>query len=255
MGSVAMTLLLARPVLRTGVREPHKGLVLAVFLYAGFVSQTMGLQYTTPSKSAFITGVSVLLVPVLNRWLFKARMRPVVLLGIVLAFIGMFLLTRPDDLRHVNRGDLLTLLCAAAFALYIVFTGRYTRNASISFQELAWCQMVVTFLLSVPPALIWDTPHFAYGTAFYLALVYLGVACSAVALLLQIWAQRYTSAVRTALIFSLEPVFAAMFSYLLMNERLSFAELTGAALILTGVLIGEIPVLKLKTERLPSSNV
>lgn len=216
-------------------------------LYCGFVFQTLGLQYTTPAKSAFITGFSVLLVPVLNLLVFGVRLRRTVATGILLAFAGLYLLTRPADLTQVNRGDVLTFVCATAFAFHIILIGRYA--AGMPYQQLGVLQMVWALALSVPLGLVWETPRLSYPFSFYLALGYLGILSSALAFLVQTRAQQQTSAARTALIFSLEPVFAALASMLFYGERLSAREWLGGALILAGVTIGEIPVLKSKSEQ------
>lgn len=229
------------------------GLAVGIFLYSGFTFQTLGLQYTTPAKSAFITGVSILLVPVFNLFLFRVRFRAAVGMGILLAVIGLYLLTRPDDLAHLNRGDILTFFCAVAFAFHIIFIGRYALRAP--YHRLAVLQIFWSLILSLPLALGAESPRFLYPPSFYLALAYLGILSSAIAFLVQTRAQQYTSAARTALIFSLEPVFAALASTLFYGERLGLADWIGGALILAGVIVGEVPVLKSKSERLVSSNV
>lgn len=221
-----------------------KALVVGLFLYAGFMFQTLGLQHTTPAKSAFITGFSILLVPLLNLAIFRVRFRVLVGLGILVAFTGLYLLTRPDNLNKWNRGDLLTFFCAVSFAFHIIWIGRYTTRTP--YRHLAVLQILCCLIVSIPLALFWEQARFLYPASFYLSLAYLGVLSSALAFLIQTHAQQYTSAARTALIFSLEPVFAALASVLLYREPLTPGEWLGGIMILAGVLVGEVPVLKTK---------
>lgn len=251
----AATLWLLFPQLWRQVRPPtllYSG-VVACFLYGGFTFQTLGLQHTTPAKSAFITAVSILLVPLLNLVIFRVRLRPALALGVALAFWGLYLLIHPQELTRPNRGDALTLACAVAFGFHIIFIGRYATR--VPFQQLAVFQIVWALLLSGPLGLLWETPRFSYPISFHLSLAYLGVLSSALAFFVQTRAQQYTSAARTALIFSLEPVFAALASVMFYGERLNLREWVGGALIVVGILVGEMPVLKSKNERVNQSNV
>lgn len=251
--SLALIVLFPRGWRQVNRQTLFYGLAIGIFLYSGFAFQTLGLQYTTPAKSAFITGVSILLVPVFNLLLFRVRFRAAVGVGILLAFMGLYLLTRPDDLARLNRGDVLTFFCAVAFAFHIIFIGRYAVRAP--YHQLAVLQIFWSLILSFPLAFGAESPRFIYPPFFYLSLAYLGILASAMAFLIQTRAQQYTSAARTALIFSLEPVFAALASTLFYGERLGLADWIGGALILAGVIVGEVPVLKSKSERLISSNV
>jgi len=219
------------------------GAILAAVLYLGFLLQTLGLQFTTPSKSAFVTGVSVVLVPVLGRLFFGTRVSAEVISGVGCALLGLYLLIRPDRLLDVNRGDLLTLGCAVVFAFHLLLVGRYAHRADPG--ALALLQILGAGLLGVPLGLA-DTPRFDYSWSFYLALVYLGVFCSAFAFSVQIRAQQHVSAARAALIFALEPVFAAMISVVFFAERLLLREWFGGALVVIGVLLGEASVLRSK---------
>ncbi|RPI28141.1 MAG: DMT family transporter [Acidobacteria bacterium] len=220
------------------------GAVLSGVLYAGFLLQTLGLQFTSPSKSAFITGVSVILVPILGWMFFQARISLEVGLGVLTAFIGLYLLVRPDNLLEVNRGDLLTLGCAVVFAFHLLFVGRYAHSAAPGL--LAVLQLGGAALLSLPISLAVETPRLDFSASFYVALVYLAVFCSALAFSVQIRAQRHVSPARAALIFSLEPVFAAMTSVIFYGDKLLWREWLGGALVMAGVLLGEASVLRSK---------
>ncbi|MDA2933300.1 DMT family transporter [Acidobacteria bacterium AH-259-D05] len=221
-------------------------LVIGLFLYLGFTFQTLGLRYTSPAKSAFITGSSVLMVPLLDLFIFRIKFRRNVGIGILTAFVGLYLLTRPDHLMGWNKGDGLTCLCAVAFAFHIIFTARYAVRSP--YRQLAIFQICWTFILSIPLALMIETPQLLYPVSIYISLIYLGVFCSALAFLIQTHAQQYTSASRTALIFSLEPVFAAIASAAFYGERLTLLAWFGGLLIVIGVLAGELGVIKSRNE-------
>jgi drug/metabolite transporter (DMT)-like permease len=201
----------------------YRSLVVGLFLYAGFALQTAGLVHTTPSKSAFITGCAVPLVPLLNFLVFRVSFRKPVAIGIVLAVGGLYLLTRPD-LSAFNQGDVLTFGSAIAFAFQIIYIGRYASR--MRYQDLAVFQIFWALVLSLP-----------------------------VAFLVQSRAQRHVSAARTALIFAMEPVFAAFASLLLWNEVLLAREWLGGGLIVAGVIIGELPMLESRREHWARTDV
>jgi drug/metabolite transporter (DMT)-like permease len=221
-----------------------QALMLSLVLYGGFAFQTLGLQFTSPAKSAFITAVCVVLVPIFGLVIFRVRVSREVGLGIVTAFAGLYLLLRPDNLAAVNRGDILTFGCAVVFAFHILLVSRYARITDPGI--LAVLQLVFTALWSLPLALIMDDLSFSYPWSFYLALVYLSVFCSALAFSIQIRAQRKVPASRAALIFALEPVFAAATSMVLIGEHLLWREWLGGGLVVLGVFWGEASVLRSK---------
>jgi drug/metabolite transporter (DMT)-like permease len=230
----------------------YRSMVVGVLLYAGFALQTTGLLHTTPSKSAFITGCAVPLVPLLNFVIFRVPFRKSVAIGILLAIGGLYLLTRPD-LSALNRGDVLTLGCAVAFAFQIIFIGRYASH--MPYQDLAVFQIFWALVLSLPLAVLLESPSLYYPPRVFASLAYLAIFCSALAFLVQTRAQRHVSASRTALIFALEPVFAAFASLLLWDEVLLAREWAGGGLIVAGVIIGELPVLESKREHWAHTDV
>lgn len=218
--------------------------IVGLCLFAGFSLQTLGLQWTTPAKSAFITGCAVLLVPLFSRLLFGRTIPRPVLAGAFLALCGIYLLARPDDLTRINLGDLLTFGCAVAFAFHIISIGYFARR--VPYQALAVLQIFFTGLMALPFALAFEVPGLDYGIPVFASVLYLGIFCSALAFLIQTHAQQYTTEARTALIFALEPVFAAIFSVAVYQERLEWVEWLGGALIVAGVLMAEVRVLQLK---------
>jgi len=212
-------------------------LVLGILLFAGFAFQTWGLTSTTPSKSAFITGVSVILVPLIS--LFHGyRLRGANLGGAGLGLLGLYFLVLPSGLGAVNRGDLLTLFGAISFAVHIMLVGAYTRR--FSFQHLAPGQILVVGIvatLAVPIGPAWVV-HWTGRLIFALAVT--AIFATGFAFGVQVWAQQYTPPAHTALIFALEPVFAALTSRLVTGEHLGGKVLVGSALILAGMVISEM---------------
>ncbi len=217
----------------------RRGGVLGLFLFLGFALQTVGLTDTTPSRSAFITGMYVLLVPLVVLALFRRVPRVSSLVGVVLSAVGLYYLTRAEAgvAEGISRGDLLTLGCSVAYAFHITLTERYAPKESVD--SLVAVQLWVVALLSAL-CLPFTQPRVEWTPAFVGAVVFCGVVASAVALSMQTWAQARTSAVRAAIIYSLEPLFAAAFSVVLGYETLGVREWVGGGLIILGVLVSEL---------------
>ena len=212
--------------------------VVGVFLYLGNELQTTGLVYTTPSKSAFLTGVAIVLVP-LFLWLFWRRpVNGATGGGVVLAFAGLYLLTVPAgsslNLQTMNRGDLLTLLSAVVFAFQIIFLGRFTQVHS--WQLITVLQVAVTAVLMIAtvPA---ERVSVTWTPGVIAGILVTSLFSLAFAFATQAWAQQFTPPTHTARIFSTEPVFAWLISFLFLGERLGLRAGIGAVLILAGVLI------------------
>jgi len=231
---------------RTQLRLPglaRAGLVIGVFLGVGFIFQTAGLQYTTPTKSAFITGLSVVLVPVLLALLFRQQVRAWAVIGVLAAAAGLYFLTVPAGKFVINRGDLFTLFCAFAFAAHIIAVGHYA--ARFSYAELGILQVAAALLLTgmALPAAQWlhlEAPRLVWSGKVVFAVMVTAALATALAFSAQAWAQRYTSPTHTAILFSLEPVFAALTSYAMQAEQLTGRALLGAGLILLGILVVEL---------------
>lgn len=213
------------------------GFILGLFLFGGGLLQTRGLIYTTPSKSAFLTGFSVILVPVIM--IFHGRKtRSANLLGGVLGLFGIYLLVAPSGMGAVNKGDILTLAGAICFAVHIVLVGQYTKK--FSFLHLVPVQILVVGLLSLA-ALPFEPDRTLHLTGrLVVAILVTAVLATGLAFSIQNWAQQYIPAAHTALIFTLEPVFAALFSWLITGEHLGSRALLGSGLILAGMVISEI---------------
>jgi drug/metabolite transporter (DMT)-like permease len=222
----------------------YAGVLAGVFLWLGFEFQTTGLQLTSASKSAFITGLSVVLAPLFLALFWKRAIRIGTALGAVAATIGLYFLSVPASestearLAGINHGDLLTLACAVGFALHIIFLGRATERHS--FAQIGFLQIAAAAVLMGITAPVFEQPHIVWSTRIVSALLITGVLGTTFAFTVQAWAQQFTSPAHTALIFSLEPVFAWVTSFLVLGERLDRRSGLGALLILAGVLMSEL---------------
>ena len=243
---------MSRPALASGA-------VVGVCLGAGYALQTSGLRLTTPSKSAFLTGLVVVIVPLLSlipavRAPGAHRPRWTAGCGAVLAFAGLLLLTMPpmpagDRLTAAllvtrlfggfGRGELLTLGCAVAYALHMLAISHAA--ARVRYTQLAVLQVGFA-ALTIALVLPFFEPHpFLRPTAAVLcALAIAAFFATAAAFTIQSWAQQYLPATHTAVILTLEPVFAWLTSFLFLGERLGARSGSGALLILVGIALAEL---------------
>lgn len=213
-----------------------KGAALGVFLFSGYIWQTVGLQYTTASNAGFITGLSVVIVPTLVTLTTRKFPRPSLFLGILSALAGLALLSLGDR-PEFNKGDLMVLICALSFALHIFFVGRYApqTNATV----LASVQILTVSILSGIFSLLIPQPPIHFTSTVWLALLVTAVPATSLAFFVQTKMQQFTTSTHTALIFSMEPVFSAVAAFFLAGEVLTHKGLIGAGLVLGGMLIAE----------------
>jgi drug/metabolite transporter (DMT)-like permease len=217
------------------------GALAGIFLFSGYAFQTIGLQFTTAPKSAFLTGLTAVMTPLLAAAVYRKMPRAMEIAGVLLATCGMALMTLPaftGVALVMNRGDLLTICCAACYSAHILVLSRY--SATASFELVSIAQIAISALLAWSLFRGMEAPHIRWTPGVLAAIVVTGVFATALAFTFQAWAQRYTTSTRTALIFMLEPVFAWITSYLLTGETLSARAAAGAALILAGILTVEL---------------
>ena len=225
------------------------GVIVGVLLAAGYQFQTSGLARTTPAKSAFITGLVVVFVPLFTavpalrppgsyapRWTAGA--------GAVLAFSGLLLLTTPAGTAWANLfasigpGDLLTLACAIAFAGHLLSLAHI--SPGMSTPQLATLQIGVAALVMLITLPFGEHPHATFTPRLILALIITGVFATAAAFTIQSWAQKHLPPTHTAVILSLEPVFAWLTALVFLHEHLGPRALAGAALIIAGIALTEL---------------
>ena len=223
------------------------GGVTGLFLATGYQFQTAGLRLTTPSKSAFITGMTVIFVPLLVAipWLRPAGShapRWNAFVGALLAFIGIVFLTTPAhaglDFHSVNRGDLLTLACALGFAFHVLALAHFSPR--VRFEQLALLQVGFAALFIALSLPIFERPFIHWSMRVVVALVIAAVLATAVAFTVQSWAQQILPATHTAVLFTLEPVFAWLTSWVLLGEGLGLRSGCGALLIMAGICLTEL---------------
>ncbi len=219
-------------------RSLAAGALAGICLFLGYFFQTAGLRHTTPSKSAFITALSIVMVPLLVSFVHKSVPHAAELAGVALATAGLGLMTLERQSLALNRGDLLTMLCAAAFALHIMVLGHYSGKVSVELMSLG---QVATTALVASGAFWWaEVPRVRWSPELVAALAVTGLLATALAFTVQTWAQRHTSPTRTALIIAAEPVFAWVASLLAAAEAFSARGLAGGLLILGGVVLAEL---------------
>jgi drug/metabolite transporter (DMT)-like permease len=219
-------------------RTAGAGALAGVFLFSGYLLQTMGLRLTTAPRSAFLTGLTSVAVPLLAALVYRLTPQISEVIGVLVATAGLGLMTLPGVLGRMGQGDLLTVLCAAGFAAHIVTLSHFSEK--MGHELLAVSQIAVAAVLGW--ALFWwvERPRVTWRPAVVWAILITGLLATALAFSVQSWAQRYVSPARTALIFMLEPVVAWITSYCMVGEGLSGRAAAGAALILGGVAIVEL---------------
>ena len=213
------------------------GVILGVLLFGGYALQTLGLETTTPARSAFITGLTVIFVPFVSWRLDRKRPAVRAFVAPVVALIGLQQLTGVSWSSAVPVGDALTLGCAVVYAGHIAMMGRFAKG--LPALPLTAVQLGVVSLLCAA-TLPFVTRRFVPTIGFGGAVVFTGVVASALAIGVQAWAQRRLSAVRAAVIYSLEPVFALSWALVMGLGWPSAPELVGGGFILGAVLISEV---------------
>lgn len=231
----SLAFLCALPLLRRGDPPWREAFLLGLFLFGGYFFQTWGLRYTTAQKSGLITGLSVVLVPVVAHFLGE-RVSLRMGLGVVLAGLGVALLALGGEggLEGSLFGDVLTVVCAVSFAVYIALLARYAKAKALG--PLLPLQLLVVAGLSFVGAGAAGEVRWPLSGRVWQALALTGALASALAYYVLAWAESRTSATKAAVILAMEPVFAAFFGWLLLGERLSLVQLVGALFVLSGVL-------------------
>jgi drug/metabolite transporter (DMT)-like permease len=214
------------------------GLFCGVCLFAGFAFQTAGLRLTTASKSAFLTGLYIVLVPLLASLVNKSVPRLAEVAGIAAATAGTGLLSLTGDGWSWNAGDTLTVLGAAAFAMQILALDRWSKRMSV--ETLSLLQIASVAVFSLAMIAFWETPQWRWSGRLAGALAVTAVFATSLSFTLQTWAQRHTTPTRAALIFATEPVFAGLTAWLAAGEAWTGRMAAGAGLILTGILLVEM---------------
>ncbi len=252
--SIALLLVLIfkwKDVLKNFDKNVLPPFLLGVLLFIAFATQTVGLKFTLATKSGFITGTSVVLIPVIQTVLEKKAPGKASVLGIFLVLIGLlFLATQGNTLsaflnhlgRDFNIGDFLTLLCAISYAFYVVYLDILSKK--YSFWYLLFAQFAVMTLLSFLAAFAFagfklETFHIEFSNNLILSLLYVSIFATFITTALQTKYQKLVTPTKAGIIFSLEPVFAAVIAYFALNEKIGNFGYLGSLLIFLGLIISE----------------
>lgn len=233
-GVILLGVALARRSLTRAAFAP--ALLLGVLVFTGYWAQTRGLLFITPSRSAFLTGLYVVMVPFCDRLLHRTRITKRAWSAAVLATLGTAALIGGFDARP-TFGDLLTFFCAVIFALHVVYSARYTaRHSAIA---LAAVQVLAVGLLAGPPALF--AARTTYTPSIVTVIVATAIVTTALAFFALMWSQAHVSATEAAVILAFEPVAASITSIAAGEERITSAFLIGGGLILVAMIVSQLP--------------
>ncbi len=221
------------------------GSIVGVILYFGFITQTIGMKYTTVGKSAFLTGTNVVMVPFLVAIIYKKWPDKFAIIGAVLCFVGVSLLnigsngtgTAIAEIFHFNAGDIWTLVCALGFAMHITSNGLYAHKMDP--MVLTFIQFVVTTILGFITAFMFEGVPVMPSHNTVMGIVYLGMFSTCAAFLIQTMAQRYTTTTHTAIILSLESLFGTILGILIFSEPFTQVMALGCLFIIISIITVE----------------
>ena len=227
------------------------GSTLGLFYFSGFAAQTFGLNLTTATKSGFITGTFVIFIPILQLIIEKRKPKWFNVIGVILVLIGLVLLSSNQENAlsffqqigsDFNLGDLLTLICALLFAFQVVYVDVFTKK--YDYLPMVFVQLLITglggFLFSFFfSAAGLENLKFTFNNNVIISLIYTSIFASIIATVIQLKFQKSVSPTKAGIIYSIEPIFAAVFAYFLLSEKISNFGLIGCILIFIGLIVSE----------------
>ncbi len=237
---------------KLNLKSVYPGILLGVLLFAGFATQTVGLKFTSATKSGFLTGTSVIMIPLLQVLIEKRPPTKGVVLGTILVMLGItflssggnsFVTLLQDFGSNFNLGDGLTLICAFFFALYIIYLDVETKKHN--FWVLLFVQIVTTMVLAILFAIVFSTTgleeiKYSYSTKLILAILYTAIFATLITTALMTKYQKNITPTKAGIIYSFEPLFAAVFAFFLLGEKITNFGYMGAGFILLGLLVSEL---------------
>jgi drug/metabolite transporter (DMT)-like permease len=209
------------------------GSIIGIALFFGYYFQTVGLIYTTASHSGLITGLYVIIAPIIAFFMLKERMNLYIIIALIIALAGLILLTGYYNTHALNFGDLLTVFSAIAYAFQVVLIDKYVKlkdPISITFYQMFLVTILSCFLSPIGFKIL-------LNFELIFILLFNGIVGTAIAIYIQTNAQKYLSSAEASIFLTSEPLFAIMFSYLLLNETLGIISIIGAAMIILSMLI------------------
>lgn len=246
-GAVILSLIFFKKFNKLNKRTLIKGALLGLFLYIAFALQTVGLQFTTPSKNAFLTAVNVVIVPFIGFLLYKRKIDMYELTGAILAVVGIAVLSLKLS-SDVNVGDVLTLGCAVGFAFHIFYTAKFVKTEDPV--VLTIVQMVTAAVIGCIVILFRGETSFSVESEGVLNLLYLGIFSTTIAFLMQTVAQKYITETKAAIILATESFWGMVFSIIILSEIMTGRMIIGAFLILLAILISETKMRFLKKDKM-----
>jgi drug/metabolite transporter (DMT)-like permease len=246
LATILFSLVFFKRIKNANIKDIKSGIIVGIFLFGGFATQTVGLNYTTAGKQAFITATNVVMVPFIYWALSKKKPDNYDILGAILCFVGIGVLSL-DGGTTINYGDFLTLICAVFFALHISSVGYFAKDSDAL--VLTVVQFATAAVLSIVCLLIFEPGTIKIHQETIFPILYLGIISTLIAFLIQNVAQKYTTSTHTAIILSLESVFGSLLSLIFLKEPFTFRFLIGCLAILISVIISETKLKFLKPQR------
>lgn len=213
-----------------------KGVTLGAILYLAFALQTVGLQFTTPSKNAFLTAVNVVIVPFIGFIFYKKRLDKFELIGAILAITGIGFLSLQLS-SSINLGDFLTLLCAVAFAFHIFYTAKFVKDEDPIL--LTVIQMLIAAVIGFVAIAFRGEIRMPYDGEGLAMMIYLGIFSTAIAFLLQTTAQKFVTETKAAIVLATESLWGTIFSIAIIGEIVTGRMIVGGAFIVLAIIISE----------------
>lgn len=224
-----------------------RGMVLGILLATTYASQTIGLKYTSSGHSAFITGAAVVVIPMILFFFYKRKLKAQEIVILLIVFFGLYLLTY-DSETIINIGDLITIITTLSLAWHLTLAGRYVKNTE-SLSLIAY-QFFFASLFSLIIYVSTQPVTFQLSTNETITMIYLGFIGTLFCYFVSVWAQKQVDTVTVAIIFTLEPVFAALFAWIFASETLNFKEISGGIIILGGIIIFQLLSIRKKQPEL-----
>jgi drug/metabolite transporter (DMT)-like permease len=213
------------------------GSIMGVLMAITYGAQTIGLKFTSTGHSAFITSSAVIIVPFILFFFYKAKLLKIDILAVSIVFAGLFLLTYDFETK-MNIGDIITIITAVSYAFHVVLAGQFIKK--VDAVTLVTYQFFASAIVGLAAFIFTDHETINISTKAWGSLIYLGLFGTLFCYFITVWVMKYVSALKVAIIFSLEPVFAAIIGYFAIHEILNSKELIGASFILLGVIVHSI---------------
>jgi Integral membrane protein DUF6. len=215
------------------IRINWAGSILGIINFSAIAFQTFGLRSTTASKGAFITGLSVLMVPFFERIFLGRKISIRLWLSVFIGFLGLTMLTVDfTQIGYINWGDFLVFICALLYAIQIVYIAYVVHKKEVL--DLVFSELIITMFLALLFHIFFEPESLPLRNIFisFIPVLYLGTIATSLTLTLQLIGQKYLTPTKSALIYNLEPVFATIFAFFILKESLSLIQFIGAFLIL-----------------------